>query len=174
MALSDGFRGFPYQAKPTSMAGTGGALAAALTAWRCFLFTSGLMAMIGEVEVAGNLWHFLILIFHICLLLGVWGLLSWLWASSAHSQGLCLAARNGSVSEHWALACGTHGSYRLLWGDLDSKSSSMSSPSTHSSYSALQALPTLFLSQGGAPVSSDEALPSACLCCLLSLQRALP
>ena len=121
MALSDGFRGFPYQAKPTSVAGTGGALAAALTAWRCFLFTSGLMAMIGEVEVAGNLWHFLILIFHICLVLGVWGLLSWLWASSAHSQGLCLAARNGSVSEHWALACGTHGSYRLLWGNLDSK-----------------------------------------------------
>lgn len=96
----------PYKPKHASI---GGAVAAILCR-KCFLFSSGFTAMFWEVDVAGNPSNFLILTFYIYLVqrglisCGTRGLSCWLCPPCPPPHcSLCLAARNGSVSGHWAL-----------------------------------------------------------------------
>lgn len=71
LALREGFRVSPYKAELLVI---GGAVAAVLTGQKCFLFTSGFTAMFWEVDVAGNLLNFFILILYIYMVLS--GLIS--------------------------------------------------------------------------------------------------
>ena len=134
LALSEGFRVSPYKAKHAS---SGGPVAAVLTIQKYFRFASGLTATFWEVDVAGNLLHFLILTFYVYLALsgliscGTWGLSSRLWAPpTAHrvwQPGMAVYLGTG----HWA----SRHSWFLAgcWGSNLTVKSSRSSPSTHSS-----------------------------------------